>query len=132
MTSKQTSKPSRTETELVIDARTPEEVTAQLRRDARRIDSGDYTPQPARLSFATMELLLSVLTSNRWRLLTVLQGTGPSSIRSLARALGRDYRGVHADVMVLLPHGLVERDEQGKVYVPWQRITAEIRASAAA
>ncbi len=132
MTSKRTSKPSRTETELVIEARPQAEVMAELRRHARRIDSGQYTPQPAHLSFESMELLLSVLTSNRWRLLKTLQRTGPSSIRSLARELGRDYRGVHADVMALMRHELVVRNEQGNILVPWRRITAEIKADAAA
>ena len=54
------------------------------------------------------------------------------SIRALSRDLGRDYRGVHADVVKLLEAGLLEKDEAGLVYVPWRKITAEINVEEAA
>ena len=46
--------------------------------------------------------------------------------------LQRDYRGVHADVMALLDAGLIERSENGKIAVPWSRITAEMAVDVAA
>ena len=50
----------------------------------------------------------------------------------LAARLGRDYRGVHADVTALLELGLIVRDDAGKISVPWSRITAELRLEDAA
>jgi predicted transcriptional regulator len=79
-----------------------------------------------------METLLKALTPNRWALLRRLRSTGPSSVRALAGSLGRDYRGVHADIAALLAVGLVERGEDGKVLVPWSRITAEMSIEIAA
>src|SRR3546814_16053747 len=79
-----------------------------------------------------METPLKVLTPNRWVLLRRLRSQGPSSIRALARALDRDYRGVHADVSALVEAGLIERNERGAIFVPWSRITAEMALDIAA
>jgi len=102
---------------------------------ARRLDRGKRevpSSRPAHISFETMEALLKVLTPGRWTLLRRLRADGPSSIRAVARALGRDYRGVHADVMAMIEAGLVMRGEDGKVSVPWSRITAEMALDTAA
>jgi predicted transcriptional regulator len=79
-----------------------------------------------------METFLNVLTPNRWALLRALGGRGPSSIRALAQALGRDYRGVHADVTVLVVASLIERDGGGAISVPCSRVTAEMALDVAA
>ena len=76
--------------------------------------------------------LLKVLTPNRWRLLRALRSGGPISVRALAQALDRDYRGVHADVVLLSDAGLIEKSKQGAVFVPWTRITAEMALDVAA
>lgn len=99
---------------------------------ADRLDRGDTAPAPAHVAFERMEDLLKVLTANRWRLLRTLRSDGPSSIRSLAKALERDYRGVHADVAALVDAGLIERDSDGRMFVPWDRITAEMALDIAA
>lgn len=99
---------------------------------ARRLDAGDRTPMPAMHGFVSADMLWALLTPNRWRLLRSLRKAGPSSIRALSKALGRDYRGVHADVMALLDAGLIEKNEAGKVLVPWAKIVAEMDFEAAA
>jgi len=104
----------------------------RARDAAARLDRGDQTPQPAEILFARPEMLFRLLTPNRWIVLQRLRGAGPSSIRALSKALGRDYRGVHADVMALLDAGLIEKNEAGKVLVPWARIVAEMDFEAAA
>ncbi len=99
---------------------------------ARRLDRGAQKQGQGHISFESMEGLLRVLTPNRWRLLRALRHRGPLSVRALARALDRDYRGVHADVAVLIDAGLIERNEQGAILVPWTRITAEMALDIAA
>jgi predicted transcriptional regulator len=99
---------------------------------ARRLDRGERRRGKAHLSFESMEDLLRVLTPNRWTLLRTLRGSGATSIRALAKALSRDYRGVHADVSALIDAGLIERDESGMIEVPWSRITAEMALDIAA
>ncbi|MEX0851943.1 MAG: transcriptional regulator [Bauldia sp.] len=99
---------------------------------ARRLDRGERRRGKGHISFETMEALLRLLTPNRWALLRKLRGSGSSSIRALARSLGRDYRGVHADVTVLVGAGLIERSPNGSISVPWSRITAEMALDIAA
>lgn len=99
---------------------------------ARKLDRGDYSQSPASISFTSMEQLLKVLTPNRWALLRSLKKSGASSVRALSAALTRDYRGVHADVAALLNAGLIERQDDGRVLVPWSRITAEMDVEMAA
>ena len=99
---------------------------------ARRLDKGDLAQEPASISFESMELLLKVLTPNRWVLLRTLRAQGACSIRALAHLLKRDYRGVHADVTTLLDAGLIERSDDGRITVPWSRITAEMAVDVAA
>ena len=99
---------------------------------AKRLDKGDHAPEAASMSFESMELLLKVLTPNRWTLLRTLRANGSCSIRALSHQLKRDYRGVHADVTALLDAGLIERSDSGKIAVPWSRITAEMAVDIAA
>lgn len=99
---------------------------------ARGLDRGRHASNNAQLGFESMEVLLKVLTPGRWRLLRALRRSGASSVRALARVLERDYRGVHADVVALREVGLVETDAEGKVRVPWSRITAEMSVDVAA
>jgi predicted transcriptional regulator len=99
---------------------------------ARRLDAGDRSPEPAQLMFEEPDKLFRLLSPNRWSLLRSLRKHGPSSIRAVSKALGRDYRGVHSDVTALLQAGLIEKDEAGKVLVPWSKITAEMNFEAAA
>ena len=98
----------------------------RVRKDARRIDAGDVSALAPSVSFASADHLFATLTPNRWVLLGRLRQLGPSSIRALAKSLDRDYRGVHSDVTALLEVGLIERDADRKVLVPWSRITAEL------
>jgi predicted transcriptional regulator len=99
---------------------------------ARRLDRGERRRAKAHVSFETMEGLLRLLTPNRWVLLRTLRSAGAVSIRALAKALERDYRGVHGDVRTLIDAGLIERDANGMISVPWSRITAEMALDAAA
>lgn len=86
----------------------------------------------ATFSFSNASQLFAVFTPKRWVLIQKLQQLGPSSIRSLTRALGRDVRRVHDDVALLIEWGIVERDDDGKVFVPYDDICigAHIRAAA--
>lgn len=83
-------------------------------------------------TFASPEQLFGVLTPKRWTLIERLQATGPSSLRALARALGRDVKRVHEDAAALLAWGLVERTPTGALHVPYDIIHADFDLRAAA
>jgi predicted transcriptional regulator len=48
------------------------------------------------------------------------------NIRQLAESLGRDYKNVHCDVTALLDWGLLERDAQGKLVVPYDEVVLHV------
>jgi predicted transcriptional regulator len=91
-------------------------------------NSGEY--QGEQHSFARISQLFAVFTPKRWELIERLQATGPSSLRGLARALGRDVKRVHEDVAVLLDEGIVERTEDEKLIVPFETISIEAKLRA--
>ena len=88
------------------------------------------TESDARISFATPELLWSVLTAKRWELLKMLCGAGPMSIRAAARRVGRDVRAVHSDVIALLNAGILRRTSAG-IEFPYEAVKVEFMLKAA-
>ncbi|HEY4924157.1 MAG TPA: transcriptional regulator [Roseiarcus sp.] len=118
--------------EVTLHVRDIDAFFADAREMARRVDRGQNKIARARFAFESMEGLLKVLTANRWALLRALRRLGPASVRALARNLDRDYRGVHADVAILVEAGLIARDDEGLIHVPWSRITAEMALETAA
>jgi len=78
------------------------------------------------LSFADLPLLTKTLSPARWALLQELRAK-PASIYELARRLGRDYKNVHTDVTQLAAIGLIERQADGRVFVPWELLRAQLR-----
>lgn len=87
---------------------------------------------PAVFTFSSPAQLFSTITPKRWELIERLQTIGPSSIRGLARALDRDVKRVHVDVVALIDWGLVERTEDGQVQVPFDVIHADFDLRAVA
>jgi predicted transcriptional regulator len=97
---------------------------SRSRESAKRaFRTGEY--QGEELSFATLPQLFEVFTANRWEIVQKLQELGPSSLRGLARALGRDVKRVHEDVDRLIEEWLIERTEDKKIYVPFEEIRFE-------
>jgi len=79
------------------------------------------------LSFSELPLLLRTLSPARFALLQDLRGKGGCSIYELAKRLARDYKNVHTDVTQLAALGLIERDADGRVAVPWDVLRTEFR-----
>jgi len=112
------------ETRVIVGGGLEEDAAAFL--DAwRRAERGDDTEEVV-LAFESWELLASVMTGERYRLLRHLHAHPEPSVSALARALGRQYRRVHADVAALEEAGLLDRSE-GMVRTQIDKITAEIR-----
>jgi predicted transcriptional regulator len=77
------------------------------------------------LSFESPAALFKAITPARWAVLETLQRLGPSGLRALARALARDVKAVHRDVHALIGLGLIEKDDDGRLRVPFARIRTE-------
>ena len=83
-------------------------------------------------TFSSPAQLFSVISPKRWEMIEHLQKIGKTTIRGLARSLGRDIKRVHEDVTLMIDWGLVERDEAGLVHVPYSTIHAEFDLKSAA
>jgi predicted transcriptional regulator len=81
----------------------------------RRGERGALTEKNAEIhiGFESWEALVRTLSPKRLELLRHLHRAPAKSIRSLALALGRDYRRVHEDVEALEAAGLLDRDDKG-------------------
>jgi predicted transcriptional regulator len=73
----------------------------------RRADAGE-TFNERHLAFESWDTLARVLTAKRMELLRHVHRNTVSSVRALAKALGRDYSNVHADVQALATAGLLD------------------------
>ncbi|HLY44427.1 MAG TPA: hypothetical protein VKQ73_02515 [Stellaceae bacterium] len=65
------------------------------------------------LAFESWDALARVLTGKRMELLRYVHRHKVASVRALAKALGRDYSNVHADVQALTAAGLLETTDGG-------------------
>lgn len=73
----------------------------------RRHEAGEAVAE-SHISFESWDLMTRTLTGKRLEIRRHLHRTPEASIRSLAKALGRDYSNVHADVAALVQAGLVD------------------------
>lgn len=92
-----------------------------------RVERGELTAENAErhLSFDSLETLARTLTPKRMAMVRHLRRDPAPSVNALAKALGRDYRRVHADVDALTRAGLVDRGTAG-LTVPYGAITTRI------
>lgn len=65
------------------------------------------------LAFESWDALARVLTGKRMELLRYVRRHDVTSVRALAKALGRDYSNVHADVQALTAAGLLDAANGG-------------------
>lgn len=87
--------------------------------------------QGAFISFETPELLWKVLTEKRWEILRAMAGEGAMSIREAARRVGRDVKAVYGDVRALLSAGVLDRDEEGRIFFPYDAVRVDFTLEAA-
>ncbi len=87
--------------------------------------------QGARVSFASPELLFSLLTPKRWELIRAMAGAGPMSIRELARRVDRDVKAVHGDVHALLDAGVLQWSDERRIIFPFDAVRVDFVLKAA-
>ena len=83
------------------------------------------------LNFESPGHFFGQLSEKRWESVRACQGKGELSVRELARAVGRDVKRVHEDVLTLAELGLVERTESGGVVCPFTSMHIDMYLKAA-
>jgi len=106
---------------------------SDLRRLAKALDAGKRVGHADfELNFARAGDLVAEITRERLRLLAALRAAGPLTVYALTKELGRNYSNVHADVKRLLALGLIQRDADKRVFVPWTEIRIRLPLAEAA
>jgi predicted transcriptional regulator len=97
---------------LHIGIRSGVERSKALRKNIRSVAQGDVTPQEPGLYFENVEELRRILTEKRLELLLAITRHRPTSVHELAGLVGRDYKNVSSDIVLLERLGLVNRAPQ--------------------
>lgn len=93
--------------------------------------AGEAVEAIDRIYFDDWAALCAVLTPKRYELLRQVRSAPADGIRPLARALDRDVKRVHEDVMALAELGLIARDPKtGRLSTTVDEITSTIRFAA--
>ena len=100
-----------------------------LRATGKSVKANTY--QGEVLNFESPGQFFGQLTEKRWAVVRACQGKGDLTVRELARALGRDVKRVHDDVVILAELGLVERTEGGGVRCPFSSMHIDMTLEAA-
>lgn len=99
---------------------------AQFASAWQKAEAGEPVETFEGIGFGTMEQFLSVFTPRRWALVRELKAAGPLSIYALAKRVGRNYKNVHVDVATLMEWKVVEKDQAGRVFVPYDEIDVRL------
>jgi predicted transcriptional regulator len=89
-----------------------EEATRRFVDAWHRAERGDSFHERY-LAFESWDALVRVLSAKRMELLRYIRRHNVTSIRSLSKALKRDYSNVHADVQALTAAGLLDTTHGG-------------------
>jgi predicted transcriptional regulator len=89
-----------------------EDASRQFVNAWRRAERGE-TFHERHLAFESWDALARLMTGKRMELLHYVRRHKVASVRALAKALGRDYSNVHADVQALTAAGLLDTADGG-------------------
>lgn len=108
-----------------------DDALAETARVWKAAEAGKKAKTSSGVGFASYDDMHRILTPKRLEIVRALAGDEPMSIREVARRVGRDFKGVHSDVVALANAGIIHRTEEG-VSFPYDRIHFEFDVSAAA
>ena len=111
---------------LRIEIQPAQTVLARFGETLTQLEANQPVQPYAGIGFESLPQFIEIFTPKRWELIAALKQTGPSSIYALAKNLRRHYRNVHKDVTALTEWMVLEKDEQGRVFVPWDEIDVRL------
>lgn len=116
---------------ILVGVKTAKQAAQEAIKVWKRAERNESVEQPVdRIYFPIEEQFFSVLSGKRRELLKFLRHHKPMNIKQLAEQLHRQYKNVHTDINLLSKIGLVEFDQDTKVFCPWDVITFEMALAA--
>jgi predicted transcriptional regulator len=112
---------------VILGIETQSDVTRRILAAAK----GQRKAGDDRISFENVSELWRVLAPKRMEIVRAMTGTGPLTIREVARRVDRDFKAVHSDVTLLVNAGILERTDKGAVEFPYDRVHVEFDMMAA-
>ena len=100
------------EVKITVGGEMEQEASRQFIDAWHRAEGGE-TFSERRLAFENWDALARALSTRRMEPLRFVRRNQVTSIRALAKALGRDYSNVHADVRALAKAGLLDTTSKG-------------------
>ena len=115
---------------LEIQIKSREQADAEFIEAFKGVQSRKKASAQRGIFFTSLEAVRALLTEKRLSLLHLVRENSPQSINQLAKIAGRDFKNVHADVMLLKNYGLIQMSKQKKaskhpgqiISVPYQAI----------
>lgn len=115
---------------LEIQIKSREQADAEFSRAFKAVQTGKKVSPSRGIYFTSLEAVRALLTDRRLAILHLVREHAPKSINQLAKIAGRDFKNVHADVMLLKNYGLIQMEKRGKtrstitkaISVPYQAI----------
>ena len=103
------------------------EAGARAAATMKAVAKGEKVQLHFGVNFEQIGQMLAAFTPKRWELIAALRQAGPLTVAELARRLSRDYKNVHTDVNQLIEWMAVEREDDGRVNVPWSEIVVDMK-----
>ncbi len=111
---------------LRIEIQPAQTALARFGETLTQLEANQPVQPYAGIGFENLPQFIEIFTPKHWELIAALKQIGPSSIYALAKKLGRHFRNVHKDVTSLTEWMVLEKDEQGRVFVPWDEIDVRL------
>lgn len=119
----------------VLELRVGESIETALGRFGAALEqarAGKKIKRHFGIGFRSMAQFGETFTPKRWELVSALKADGPMTIYALAKRLGRHYRNVYKDVTAMMEWTVIEKDTEGRVFVPWDEIDVRLPLKSAA
>lgn len=106
---------------LVVTVETDQQIRDDVRDAIEAMESGESVDSTPRLSFTSYEELLKTFTATTLDLIETIRREEPTSINETARAVNRDVKNVHEQLIRLDSLNVIyfEEDGQSKRPVVW-------------
>ena len=112
-----------------IGIATEEQINQNFIDAWHRAEEGVLTETEESLYFLNTKTFLEILSQNQLAILYTLRAAGRVNIKTLENLLEKKHAHLSRDVQLLKKAGLIKETPSKNIFVPWDKIQAEIDLS---